>query len=132
MSEKRRAEGDRLGSIERVLDEMRMASAAHTQTDVDEHDRRRTEGDRPGSIKKVSDESKIARVAPAQIDVDEPKKEEQEPVQRAVGDDVRSSEPDGNVEVAPKADEKNSTFTFKATFGERQPAAPSYASTTYN
>jgi hypothetical protein len=132
MSEKRRAEGNRLGSIERVLDELRMGSTAPAQTHVDESEKRRAEGNSLDSIERVLDESKFASAAPTRIDVDEPKKERQEPSQQAVGDVVESSEPDKNVEVAPKADEKKSTFTFKATFTERQPVVPPCASDPYN
>jgi hypothetical protein len=99
---------------------------------VDESDKRRAEGNRLDSIERVLDESKMASTAPTPIDADEPKKEGQEPAQQAVGDGVESSEPDKNVEVAPKADEKKSTFTFKATFTERQPVVPACASDTYN
>jgi hypothetical protein len=161
MSEKRRAEGSRLSSIERVLDELRMASTTPAQTRVYEPEKRHTEGNKLRSIERVSDESKTASAAPAQIDVDEPEKryegsrlrsiervsdesktadassaqidadepdkEGQEPAHEAVEDSVNSSEQDENVEAAPKANEKKSTFTFKATFGGRQPVAPDCA-----
>jgi hypothetical protein len=140
MSEKRRAEGNRLSSIERVLDELRMANTAPTQTYVDEPEKRpaptqtyvdepekRREGNKHSSIERVLNESKTARAAPTQVDVDEPKKDGQEPAQEVVEDDVKSSESDKNVEAAPKADVRKSTFTFKATFGERQPVAPDCA-----